>query len=194
MDEAANPWTTLDSAVKYDNPWIRVVEHKVLNAAGGAGIYGTVHYKNLAIGILPIDRDGSTWLVGQYRYPLKAYSWEVPAGGGALGVDPLVSAQRELAEETGLQARHWQQIARLHLSNSIGDEEALCYLAWDLEQGTASPDEDEVLNLRRLPFAEALAMVERGEITDAISVASILRLRLLALEGRLAAELCDALR
>ena len=194
MDEAANPWTTLDATLKYDNPWIRVVEHKVLNAAGQPGIYGTVHYKNIAIGIVPIDRDGSTWLVGQYRYPLKSYSWEVPAGGGALDVEPLASARRELEEETGLRARHWRQILRMHLSNSIGDEEALIYLAWDLEQGPASPDEDEVLRLRRLPFAEALALVERGEITDAITVAALMRLRLLAMDGALPADLSEVLR
>jgi 8-oxo-dGTP pyrophosphatase MutT (NUDIX family) len=194
MTEAANPWKTLHSAQKYDNPWIRVVEHQVLNAAGQPGIYGTVHYKNIAIGIVPVDRDGSTWLVGQYRYPLRAYSWEVPAGGGALDVDPLVSARRELEEETGLRARQWQQILRLHLSNSIGDEEALIYLAWDLEQGAAAPDEDEVLDLRRLPVAEALAMVERGAITDTITVAGLMRLRLMALEGRLPGELAPALR
>jgi 8-oxo-dGTP pyrophosphatase MutT (NUDIX family) len=194
MDDFANPWTTLDSAEKYDNPWIRVVEHRVLNAAGQPGIYGTVHYKNLAIGIVPIDRDGSTWLVGQYRYPLGQYSWEVAAGGGPLGIDPLLSAQRELHEETGLTARRWRQILRMHLSNSIGDEVALCYLAWELEQGSAAPDEDEVLNLRRLPFAEALRMVEDGTITDAITVGALLRLRLLALSGGLPDALAAVLR
>jgi 8-oxo-dGTP pyrophosphatase MutT (NUDIX family) len=194
MDDVLNPWKTLESAVKYDNPWIRVVEHQVLNAAGQPGIYGTVHYKNAAIGIVPVDAEGCTWLVGQYRYPLKQYSWEVPAGGGRLEIEPLASARRELEEETGLRARQWQQILRIHLSNSIGDEEALCYLAWDLQEGPASPDEDEVLNLRRLPVAEALAMIERGEITDAITVAALMRLRLMALDDRLPDALADVLR
>lgn len=194
MDDAANPWKTLESAVKYDNPWIHVVEHKVLNAAGQPGIYGTVHYKNLAIGIVPVERDGGIWLVGQYRYPLRRYSWEVPAGGGRLDVEPLDTAQRELQEETGLRARQWRQILRMHLSNSIGDEEALCYLAWELEPGPAAPDEDEVLNLRRVPFGDALAMVETGAITDAITVAALLRLRLLALDGCLPDDLAEVLR
>lgn len=185
MDEARNPWTRLDSALKYDNPWIRVVEDQVLNPAGRPGIYGTVHYHHLAIGVVPIDGDGSTWLVGQYRYALNRYSWELPEGGGHLDVAPLDSAQRELREETGLVARGWQEIQRLHLSNSVSDEASVAFLAWDLEQGPAAPDDTEQLRVRRLPFGEALAMALRGEITDAISVAALLRVRLMALEGGL---------
>jgi 8-oxo-dGTP pyrophosphatase MutT (NUDIX family) len=194
MDEVRNPWTTLDSTEKYDNPWIRVVEHRVINAAGNPGIYGTVHYKILAIGVVPIDAAGFTWLVGQYRYPLKRYSWEIPEGGGKLDVPPVESAKRELKEETGLSARHWQEIQRMHLSDSITDEASIAFLAWGIEEGAASPEEDEELQVRRLPLSEAVAMALRGDITDAISVAALLRVRLMALEGELPSEVAAALR
>ena len=170
-----NPWTTLTSKVHYDNNWITVTEHQVLNAAKSPGIYGTVHFKNLAIGIIPIDTDGFTWLVGQYRYPLNAYSWEIPEGGGRLSVPPLESARRELKEETGIEANRWEQIVHLHLSNSVTDEQALAYLATELTIGEPEPDEDEVLRIRRVHFSDVIEMVERGEITDSLSVAAILK-------------------
>jgi len=170
-----NPWTTLTSKLQYDNNWISVTEHQVLNAAKSPGIYGTVHFKNIAIGIIPIDREGYTWIVGQYRYPLDAYSWEIPEGGGKISVPPLESARRELKEETGIEAKHWEQIIHLHLSNSVTDEQALAYLATDLTIGKPDPDEDEVLKLRRIHFREVIEMAERGEITDALSVAAILK-------------------
>ncbi len=185
MDESRNPWTTLGSAVRYDNPWIRVVEHQVLNPAGRPGVYGTVHYKHRAIGIVPIDGEGCTWLVGQYRYPLRRYSWEIPEGGGRLDLPAIDSARRELKEETGLTARSWLEIQRLHLSNSVSDEESVAFLAWDLEAGEAEPEENEELRVRRLPFAEALTMALSGTVSDAISVAALLRVRLMALAGEL---------
>jgi 8-oxo-dGTP pyrophosphatase MutT (NUDIX family) len=194
MHETHNPWTTLGSEEKYDNAWIRVVEHQVLNPAGNPGIYGTVHYKNHAIGIVPVDERGFTWLVGQYRYATKSYSWEIPGGGGRLGVPPLESARRELKEETGLVARHWQEIQRLHLSNSVSDESSVAYLAWDIEEGEAAPEEEEELQVRRLPFAEALAMARRGEITDAISVGALLSIALMALSGELPPPLRGVLK
>jgi 8-oxo-dGTP pyrophosphatase MutT (NUDIX family) len=177
-DESGNerqPWTTLSSEMKYDNPWITVTEHQVLNAAQSPGIYGTVHFKNLAIGIVPVDRNGFTWLVGQFRYPLEKYSWEIPEGGGKLNAPPLETAKRELKEETGLEAAHWQLILEMHLSNSVTDERGLVYLATDLTEGNAEPDEDEVLTLRRVSLQNAIQMVDRGEITDSISVAALLK-------------------
>jgi 8-oxo-dGTP pyrophosphatase MutT (NUDIX family) len=174
--EDSQPWTTLSSEIKYDNPWITVTEHQVMNAAQSPGIYGTVHFKNLAIGIVPVDRDGFTWLVGQYRYPLEKYSWEIPEGGGKLKVPPLESAKRELKEETGLEANAWELILEMHLSNSVTDERALVYLATDLTEGNATPDEDEVLAIRKVSLRDALQMVERGEITDSISVAALLKI------------------
>jgi len=183
--EEINPWKTLESDLKYDNNWISVTEHQVINPSGGKGIYGEVHFKNLAIGILPLDEDYNTWLVGQYRFPLKAYSWEIPEGGGPLGEDPLESARRELLEETGMSARNWKEIQRMHLSNSVSDELSIIYIATDLIQGIAMPEETEQLVIKKLPFSEVYQMVLNNEITDSMSVAAILKAKLLILNGEL---------
>jgi 8-oxo-dGTP pyrophosphatase MutT (NUDIX family) len=152
----------------YDNPWISVTEHRVIKPSGGEGIYGVVHFKNRAIGVLPLDKEGYTWLVGQYRYTLNSYSWEIPEGGGRLDEEPLAAAQRELKEETGMEADEWHEILRMHLSNSVTDELAIVYLARGLRMGTAQPEDTEQLQVRRVPFEEAYRMVCAGEITDAI--------------------------
>jgi 8-oxo-dGTP pyrophosphatase MutT (NUDIX family) len=175
LDPTHNPWQTLSSELKYQNPWIRVREDQVINPKGGAGVYGVVSMKNKAIGIIPIDAEGNTWLVGQYRYALNEYSWEIPMGGGPVELDVLESAQRELREETGLLAARWTRIARLHTSNSVTDEEGFIFLAQDLSQGDWEPEETEDLRLWKLPFAEAVAMAMRDEITDAISVMGLLK-------------------
>ncbi|MBM3597277.1 MAG: NUDIX hydrolase [Alphaproteobacteria bacterium] len=155
---------------------------------GKPGIYGTVHFKHLAIGVVPIDADGSTFLVGQFRFPFGKYSWEIPEGGGALDVAPLESAKRELIEETGLVAEHWRQFLRMDLSNSVSDEVAISFLAWNLAHGQAQPEETEQLQIRKLPFARALDMAWAGEITDSLSVASLLKVELMARRGELPAE------
>lgn len=178
-----NPWKTLNSEEKYNNNWITVTEHQVINPSGGKGIYGEVHFKNLAIGILPLDAEYNTWLVGQYRYPLKAYSWEIPEGGGPLGTAPELSAKRELIEETGLVASKLTEIQRMHLSNSVSDELAIIYLAQDLQLGEAAPEETEDLQLIKVPFTKAVEMVMNGEITDSMSVAAILKVHLMLQEG-----------
>ncbi|RWU07406.1 NUDIX domain-containing protein [Pedobacter chitinilyticus] len=178
-----NPWKTLSSEEKYNNKWITVTEHQVINPSGGKGIYGEVHFKNLAIGVLPLDDEHNTWLVGQYRYPLKAYSWEIPEGGGPLGSDPELSAKRELAEETGLVASKLTEIQRIHLSNSVSDELAIIYLAQDLQLGEAAPEETEDLQLIKVPFTKAFEMVMNGEITDSMSVAAILKVHLMIQKG-----------
>ncbi len=183
--KTGNPWTVLTTKPIYENPWMRVVEHDVLTPLGNPGIYGVMHAQNLATGVVPIDDRGCVTLVGQYRFPLQQYSWEIPEGGGKKGVDPVESARRELLEEAGQTARHWLPILTMHLSNSITDEVAHCYLAWGIEQGVAEPEETEVLQLRHVPFSEAYAMVKRGEITDAIAVASLLKVRLMAQDGEL---------
>lgn len=175
LDETRNPWQTLRTELKYQNPWISVREDQVLNPRGGAGIYGVVSMKNKALGIIPVDADGNTWLVGQYRYPLNEYSWEIPMGGGPVALDLLESAQRELKEETGLLARRWTRLARLHTSNSVTDEEGFVFLAEDLEQTAAEPEETEDLRLWKLPLAEAVRMALDDRITDAISVAGLLK-------------------
>ncbi len=179
MPNTGNNWQTLASAEKYDNPWIRVTEHAVINPGGGEGIYGVVQFKNLAIGIIPVDEAGYTWLVGQNRYPLKQYSWEIPEGGGKLDTDPLISAQRELLEETGLKAEKWTEIQRLHLSNSVSDELAIIYLAQGLTQHEAEPEETEDLALKKIHLSDAYQMVLSGEITDSITVVALLKAQLI---------------
>ncbi|MDO8972971.1 NUDIX hydrolase [Reyranella sp.] len=179
------PWTILSQKEVYENPWIRLTHHEVLTPARTPGIYGLVHYKNLAIGVVPVDAEFHTYLVGQYRFPLDAYSWEIPEGGGAHGVDPLDSAARELREETGLVARRWRKILEADLSNSVSDERAVAYLAWGLTPGESEPEATEELVVKRVPLAEAFRMVEAGEIRDALSILSLQAVRLLQLEGKL---------
>jgi 8-oxo-dGTP pyrophosphatase MutT (NUDIX family) len=185
MSEHRNPWTVVAERVIYDNKWIGLTEYDVINPGGGKGIYGKVRFKSLAIGILPLDDRGNTWLVGQYRFPLDAYSWEIPEGGGDPMVAPVESAKRELLEETGLVARDWEELMQLQLSNSVTDEIAYIFLARGLEEREPEPEETEDLVVRQLPFEEAYRMVERGEITDSMSVAAILKVKLLLLQGQL---------
>jgi 8-oxo-dGTP pyrophosphatase MutT (NUDIX family) len=174
-EEIKNPWTTISGEEKYDNPWITVTEYQVINPGGGRGIYGKVHFKNTAIGIIAVDKDLNTWLVGQYRYTLNEWSWEIPEGGGASGQTPLEAAKRELHEETGLKASKWTQILRLHTSNSVTDEEGFVFMAEDLELGKNQLEETEAdMKVWKLPLQEALAMVLAGKITDSISVMALL--------------------
>jgi len=174
-----NPWQKTGSKEIYDNPWINLTEFQVLNPAGKPGIYGKVHFKNLAIGIVALDSTDQIVLVGQYRFPIDKYSWELPEGGGPLGTDPLDSAKRELLEETGLVAENWSEILRMHLSNSVSDEMAIIYLAENLTQHEAQPEETEQLEIKKTPFEEAFDMVMKGEITDSMSVAAILKMKCL---------------
>lgn len=173
-DNTGNPWKTLSTRTVYDNPWIRVREDQVLRPDGQPGIYGVVHYKNLAIGVVAIDAEGYVHLVGQHRYPFDKYSWEIPEGGCPEGEDPLNAAQRELLEETGLQARDWKLLGEADLSNSVSDERAFWFLATGLDQGEATPDGTEVLERRRVPLAEVLRMIDKHEITDALSIMALL--------------------
>ncbi|MGI4867372.1 MAG: NUDIX domain-containing protein [Janthinobacterium lividum] len=175
FDPLHNPWQTHGTAVIYENPWIRVRQDQITNPKGGTGIYGVVSMRNKAIGIVPLDDEGNTWLVGQYRYTLNEYTWEIPMGGGPIELDVLESAQRELREETGLLAERWTRIARLHTSNSVTDEEGFVYLAENLTQGEWEPEESEDLRVWKLPLTQAVAMVMSDEITDAISVAGLLK-------------------
>ncbi|MCH2081351.1 MAG: NUDIX hydrolase [Saprospiraceae bacterium] len=180
-----NPWTTLSTKTPYENPWIRVEHSDVLTPAGTAGIYGVVRFKNLAVGVVPIDQEGYTYLVGQFRYALGRYSWEIPEGGCPLGTDALATAKRELQEETGLSANEWTTLLETDLSNSVSDEEGIIFLAQGLVQGQASPEDTEELAVKRVPFAEAYQMVLAGEIRDSLSVMGILRVQLMIQEGKI---------
>jgi 8-oxo-dGTP pyrophosphatase MutT (NUDIX family) len=193
MGETANPWTVLSRATVYENEWIRVDHHEVLNPAGGPGIYGKVHFKKYATGVVPIDEEGNVILVGQYRFTLDAYSWELPEGGGSRDVPVLESAQRELREECGLAANCWTEILGMDLSNSVTDERSVLYLAWDLSEALAQPDDTERLQVARVPFWDAVARVKRGEIRDAMSVAALLRVALMALQGELPERIAKAI-
>ena len=150
-----------------------------MNPFGGEGVYGVVHFKNLAVGVIPIDEDNNTWLVGQYRFPLDEYHWEIPEGGCPMGESPLDAAKRELAEETGLTANNWLPLLETRLSNSVSDERGYIFVARDLQPGDTSPDPTEQLQVRKLPLQEAIDLVLKGEITDSLSVMGLLRLALI---------------
>ena len=170
-----NPWQTLSAQEKYDNPWINLTEYSVINPAGGKGIYGKVHFKNKAIGVIALDSAQRIPLVGQFRYTLNAFSWEIPEGGGALNEEPLEAAKRELREETGMTASKWTLLTRLHTSNSVTDEEGFLFLAEELSEGENALEETEAdLEVKNVPLKEALDMVLRGEITDSLSMIGIL--------------------
>jgi 8-oxo-dGTP pyrophosphatase MutT (NUDIX family) len=174
IDETRNPWTVLASRVAYANPWVTVHHDDVLDPNGRPGVYGVVRPRNWALGVLPLFDDGTTVLVGQYRYALGRYSWEMPEGGGAKDVDPLDGIVRELREETGLQAGAWFELSRMTLSNSITDELAIHWLAWDLTEGAAEPESTEELASWRLPFAELVDLVLDGTVHDSMTVAAVL--------------------
>jgi 8-oxo-dGTP pyrophosphatase MutT (NUDIX family) len=180
-----NPWIIIEEKKLYDNPWISLSEYDVLNPSGNKGIYGKVHFKNTAVGIAALDSDMNMYLVGQYRFAINSYSWEIPEGGSLIGTDPLEGAKRELKEETGLKATHWQLLLQMHLSNSVSDELAIVYLATGLSQHEAQPEETEQLVVKKIPFEEAWQMLEAGIITDSMSVASLLKIKLLLAEGKL---------
>ena len=178
LDERKNPWQVVSTKEIYDNKWISVREDAVLQPDGEPGIYGVVHFKNIAIGVLAIE-DENIYLVGQYRYPLERYSWEIPEGGCAKGEDPLIAAQRELEEETGLRAKNWRKMGEAHLSNSVSDELAIWYVATELLQGEHRPEGTEQLEVRSVSFDDAVRMAMHGDITDAISLLAIMQYQLL---------------
>lgn len=174
-----NPWKTLSTQPVYNNAWIKVEEHQVVNPGGTNGIYGKVSFKNQAVGIIPVDEQGYTWLVGQYRYTLNQWSWEIPMGGSPKKEDKIKTAERELEEETGLKTANITELLHLHPSNSITDEQGYVFLATELSQGEQQlEDTEKDIQVKKLPFEEAVKMVQNGEITDAISVAGILYLAL----------------
>ena len=181
---ASGPWIRRSRRVGYENAWITIWHDEVTRPDGTPGIYGVVHFANLAAGVLALDDRDRVLLVGQHRYALDDYSWEIPEGGVPEGESPLDGARRELLEETGVDAAEWRELARVHLSNSVSDELAVLFLATGLTEGVATPDGTEELELRWVPFPETLEMTLDGRITDAMSVIAIERLALLRSKGR----------
>ena len=173
MSSFINPWRTLTSSLKYGNKWFSVREDNVIRPDGERGTYSVVTAGRTATGIVPVWPDGSVTLVGQFRYAVNEYSWEIPEGGGEVGIDPIEIAKQELREETGIRAGTWRFLGRVHTSNCFVDEVGYVYLATDLAPGIAEPDPDEVLQTQRVPFDQALAMARDGSITDAISLAGL---------------------
>lgn len=172
-------WRELSRTEVYDNPWIQVTHSDVITPAGTSGIYGLVHFKNAAVGVVPIDDEGHTWLVQQSRYPLQKTTWEIPEGGSPIGESTLATAKRELKEEVGLLARDWSLFLTMHLSNSVTDEEAFIYIARGLTQTETELEDSEDIISERVPLEEAIARVMSGEITDSLSVAALLKIALL---------------
>jgi ADP-ribose pyrophosphatase len=185
MTTEQNPWKTLDKTLTYESPWISVEHHNVLNPAGKPGTYSVVHFKKLAIGVIPLDAENYTWIVGQYRYPLDVYTWEITEGGGDRDLDPVESAKRELLEECGIIAGEYTLIQQLQLSNSASDEVAYLFVARNLTFTDAQPEENEQLSIRKVHFDELYRMVEKGEITDSLSVAAVLKVKLMMLNHEL---------
>lgn len=180
----SNPWTILDSKLIYENKWISLTEYQVLTPAGNPGIYGKVHFQGDAVGVVPYE-DGWIWMVGQWRFPLDRYEWEIPEGGSPPGEDPIDTARRELLEETGLVAETYEPILEMNLSNSVSDEWGIVYLATGLRQEVPSPEETEVLTVRKMRLEDVFAQVEARKIKDSLTVAAIYKLMLMKGEGRL---------
>lgn len=180
-----NPWKTLSSEIVHETPWVRINHHKVINPGGSEGIYSVTEFKNLALGILPLDDEYNTWIVGQYRYPIDIYSWEIPEGGGDFNVPPVESAQRELQEECGVIARDWQLLLTSHTSNSATNEFAYIYVAKGLTFTDPHPDDDERLEIRKLPFTELYRMVMDNEVTDSLTVMAVLKAKVWMDEGKI---------
>ena len=175
LPQHPNPWKTLSTRETYSNPWIRVREDQVLNPSGGPGIYGVVEYKNRAIGVIPVDDGGFTWLVGQWRYCHECYEWEIPEGGCPAGESPVEAARRGLLEETGIVAATITPLLTgIQLSNSTTNEVCDVFVATGLTFAEAQPEETEQLEVLRLPLAEAIAMAKDGRIRDSVSVLALL--------------------
>lgn len=189
------PWGRGPERVVYDNPWIRVTEHEATAPTGRPALYGVVGFKNVALAILPLHEDGTVILVGQNRFVLGDYSWEIPEGGGPIDSDPLESAKRELAEETGLKAADWREILCVQLSNSVTDERAVGFLALGLSEADEAhkKDDTEDLVLERVPFREALDAALAGHLKDALTVAMLLRAYHMAREASLPPALARAM-
>ena len=191
MTQPPKPWRIKSARTVYNNKWVMLREYQTVAPTGADAVYGLVHIHNLALGVLPIDHEGNTILIGQQRFPFGRYSWELPEGGGPPDVPPLEGAQRELSEEAGLKAANWLPLLTdVHLSNSTTDERAFAFIAWGLSPDqTFAKDSSEELSVRRVPFAEALKMAVSGEIADGFSLVMLLKADHLLRTGALPPEL-----
>lgn len=185
MSEETDPWRTLSERRVYENPWIAVDHREVLTPGGTPGVYGIVRFRRVAVGVVPIDDEGQVHLIGQWRVPLNEYSWEIPEGGADPGEPPEACAARELREETGLTAARLIPIFKMALSNSSTDERAVVFLATGLKAGAAAPDDTEALAYKRMPFRAALDLALSGAMTDAMTVAGLLRAHHMAVTGEI---------
>jgi 8-oxo-dGTP pyrophosphatase MutT (NUDIX family) len=191
-EEDGDPWIVKRKTRAFENQWLALDQYDVVRPDGGDGTYTVVRPHRLAVGVLPIEPDGSVHLVGQWRFPLGRYSWEMPEGGAEPGEDPLDCAKRELAEETGLSAGRYERVLEMDISNSLTDERGVIYLAFDLKHGDSSPEATEVLRRRRAPFMDVLDRVADGRIRDGLTVAAVLRAHHMAVTGELPAALARA--
>jgi len=164
------PWRRRTRREAYRNPWISVWHDEVDRPDGSDGIYGVVHFANLAVGVVVLDDADRVLLVGQHRYALDAYSWELPEGGVPDSESVLDGAIRELREETGVTADRWRQLCRVHLSNSVTDEAGVVFAAHARQHGISTPEATEDLAIRWVPLDAALAMIAMGEITDGLTI------------------------
>jgi 8-oxo-dGTP pyrophosphatase MutT (NUDIX family) len=192
-EEDSDPWIVKGVTQSFANDWFRIETYDVIHPGGAPGSYSVIRPRRLAVGVLPIDAVGQVHLVGQWRFPLGRYSWEMPEGGGEPGEAALDCARRELAEETGLSAARLEPILEMDLSNSLTDERAILFLATGLTPGAANPEPTEVLKRRRAPFRDVLARVGDGRIRDSLTVAAMLRAHHMAVTGRLPPGLAQAM-
>lgn len=189
-DDVPPPWTAVgEGEVVFENPWLRVTRDSATAPTGAAADYVVARFRNLAVGVLPLHDDGTVTLVGQQRFPLKNFVWEMPEGGAPFDEDPLEGVKRELAEEAGLQAHYWREAVRLELSNSVSDERAIGWVAWGLTPAAGQADDTEDIRGARVPFADLIKEIERGAVRDAFTVATAYRALRMAQMGELPAEL-----
>ena len=174
-DPTESPWRRRTRSLVYENPWVSVLHDEVDRPDGRPGIYGVIHFRNHAVAVVAIDEEDRVVLVGQWRYTLDAYSWELPEGGVPPGESALAGAKRELREETGVEAEDWREIAQIAVSNSVTDELGTIFLATGLRLGEASPEGTEELRVAWVAFDEALAMIDDGRITDLLTIAALER-------------------